>query len=234
MLTRFILNHIQRFQDRISNHSSNTPRVSMHLLQFFIGIVCLLLPITFIISTYLDCGQVLGSISAYYHTLLRDLFVGLLFAMGALMMAYKGYHAIDQVVSTLAGVAAFLVAVFPVEVKDAEKSIACMSQDDFLFCNDVIHYAAAMVVFVSMTFMTLILFPLGRDSWRNIVYHTSGLLMLLCLCALLLITLNMEAEWVAYIEGFQAFFWLESIVLFCFAVSWLTKSKYYGPTVSEE
>jgi uncharacterized membrane protein len=54
------------------------------------------------------------SLSAYYYTPARDVFVGLLFVIAALLGAYRGYDRGDRICSALAAVALVLVALAPV------------------------------------------------------------------------------------------------------------------------
>jgi len=55
----------------------------------------------------------LGSISAYYFTPSRTVFVGSLFALGAALVAYKGHSAAEDVLLNFSGFMAFVVAMVP-------------------------------------------------------------------------------------------------------------------------
>ena len=57
--------------------------------------------------------QIESSISAYYHTGMRDVFVGLLFSIAIFLLAYRGPQKIDSVAGTLASIFAVGVALFP-------------------------------------------------------------------------------------------------------------------------
>lgn len=55
-----------------------------------------------------------GSLSAYYHSGMRDVFVGALFATGVFLVTYRVVeHTLDNVLSIIAGVAVMGVALFP-------------------------------------------------------------------------------------------------------------------------
>jgi hypothetical protein len=59
-----------------------------------------------------------GSMSAYYHSgdgAMRDVFVGLLFTVGALLGLYKGFTTLEDQALNLAGVLIALVALVPME-----------------------------------------------------------------------------------------------------------------------
>ena len=55
----------------------------------------------------------LGSISAYYYTPARTVFVGSLCALGASLIAYKGHSPEEDVLLNFSGVMAFVVAMVP-------------------------------------------------------------------------------------------------------------------------
>ncbi|MEO5745653.1 MAG: hypothetical protein ABIQ53_13840 [Terracoccus sp.] len=62
-----------------------------------------------------DAGQscFLGSISAYYYTPVRTVFVGSLCALGAVLIAYKGHSPAEDVLLNFSGFMAFVVAMVP-------------------------------------------------------------------------------------------------------------------------
>jgi len=55
----------------------------------------------------------LGSISAYYYTPVRTVFVGSLFGLGAALIAYQGHSAEEDVLLNFSGFMAFVVAMVP-------------------------------------------------------------------------------------------------------------------------
>ena len=84
---------------------SNDLVVSYLALRRLIGILGIGLPIAILLYFRFSHAQDLeASISAYYHTTFRDIFVGVLCAVGVFMIAYKGYENIDTVLSTIAGI----------------------------------------------------------------------------------------------------------------------------------
>jgi hypothetical protein len=57
-----------------------------------------------------------GSISSYYHAgegVVRDIFVGSVIAVSALLIAYKGFSGFENWVLNIAGVALVIVALVP-------------------------------------------------------------------------------------------------------------------------
>jgi len=61
----------------------------------------------------------LGSVSSYYFTPVRTIFVGALFAFGAALIAYKGHSDEEDSVLNLSGLMAFVVAIVPTVPDDS-------------------------------------------------------------------------------------------------------------------
>lgn len=61
----------------------------------------------------------LGSVSSYYYTPVRTVFVGALFAFGAALIAYKGHSDEEDDVLNVSGVMAFVVAIVPTVPDDS-------------------------------------------------------------------------------------------------------------------
>lgn len=66
-----------------------------------------------------DCVR--GSLSAYYYSNTRDLFVGALCALGFFLISFSGAFTgrVESVMSTIAGGAAIVVAILPTDTRDA-------------------------------------------------------------------------------------------------------------------
>ena len=63
-----------------------------------------------------DCWQ--GSISAYYYTAARNVFVAALCCLGIMMIVYKGSKDSEDVLLNLAGTLAFFVAFVPIKLPE--------------------------------------------------------------------------------------------------------------------
>ena len=79
------------------------------------GTIALLLMLLFAVAYegIVDGGCFLGSISAYYFTPARTVFVGALFALGALLIVNKARSAEEDVLLDFSGFMAFVVAMVP-------------------------------------------------------------------------------------------------------------------------
>lgn len=94
------------------------------ILRNGIGVLGFALPIIMVVGGGLDHVQ--GSLSAYYHFSLdrpgeygagtmRDAFVGMLCAIGAFLFFYRGHSIQEDVALNVAGIAAVLIALFPMD-----------------------------------------------------------------------------------------------------------------------
>lgn len=87
-------------------------------LRFAIGLAGVLLPLVLLFGDiWLSRSPVArGSLSAYYHSGMRDVFVGALVVTGAFLVTYRVVnHRPTNLITTVAGVACMGVAVFPTE-----------------------------------------------------------------------------------------------------------------------
>lgn len=93
----------------------NSPKykASQRLYNNAIGVVAIALPIAMLVSWRMGhCDQ--DSISHHYYApFFGDLMVGALVFIGSFMIAYRSDHWLDQCLSSIAGLCAFFVAVFP-------------------------------------------------------------------------------------------------------------------------
>jgi len=91
------------------------PAVLSYLgLRKAVGIIGVALPFVLIIGKRLLEGPgIQSSISSYYYTDMRDVFVGSLCAIGVFLMSCRGYDCRDEIAGRLACFFAIGVALFP-------------------------------------------------------------------------------------------------------------------------
>ncbi|MFI5910900.1 hypothetical protein [Dactylosporangium sp. NPDC051541] len=84
------------------------------LMRAVIGFIGLALPVLLVGGdALLEGGPVRGSLSEYFYTGLRDVFVGAMCVTGLFLVTYKAFeHNLDNLLSNVAGVAALGVALF--------------------------------------------------------------------------------------------------------------------------
>ncbi len=99
---------------------SNSDKTSLekleeHVFSTYIGLrmALVLISIALPIGLALFGKELQPSISAYYDTALRNLFVGFLFAVGVCLYLYKGFTDRENIVLNVAGALALGVAIFP-------------------------------------------------------------------------------------------------------------------------
>src|SRR4051812_49948350 len=93
---------------------TNQDEESYRRLRTFIVILGIALPwAVWLVAHYCYHEEPQPSISAFYYTGSRDLFVGMLCAIGVFLLFYQGPQRIDAWVSSVAGAGALGVAVFP-------------------------------------------------------------------------------------------------------------------------
>jgi hypothetical protein len=112
-----------------------------------IAIIGILFPlILWLVGLRLDV-ELQGSISAYYHTLMRNVFVGILFAIGASLYLYKGYSTVEDLVLDGAGICAVCVALLPTSCPDELK---CDT-----FTAPVLHGVSAILFFILIAYICI-------------------------------------------------------------------------------
>jgi hypothetical protein len=88
--------------------------VSYLFLRRIVGWIGTLLPIVLLVGNGLFPGAPRpDSISGYYYTDMRNVFVGALCALGVFLVAYRGYDVADDVITDVAGLATIGVAFCP-------------------------------------------------------------------------------------------------------------------------
>lgn len=172
-------------------------------LRRFLGILGLLLPFILIFGNWVKFEETIGmaygwsnvqdSISAYYTTQMRNIFVAIMCSVGCFLLAYKGYsergvslpfcrwlpESNDNVVTSFAGAFAIGVALFP------SSSIHTWVQ--------FLHYFSAAAMLTAFGYISLCLFtktsliqptmPTGKKL-RNAWFIVSGLIILACVLLL--------------------------------------------------
>ncbi len=197
-------------------------------LQKAVGLIAVTLPVIVAIGHSISSDDGMkGSISAYYYTHLGNYFVGSLFALGVFFVSYNyrpapGYEW-DFRLSNVAGVMAVGVALFPTSSEGAEafgasKTIA------------VIHLVFAGALFVLLAVFCLKLFTktsnvhamTEQKRSRNRVYIVCGWVIIAAIALIVI------AELVSPPPAWHSLYWLESIAVVSFGVSWLIKGGFLG------
>lgn len=184
-----------------------------------IGIIGIALPFVLALGAALIDGLGLqSSISAYYYTVMRNVFVGSLCAQGVFLVSYR-YRRHDAVVSTLAGILIIAVALLPTSPVDPTPAQARLG---------LIHLLCAGGFYLLLAYFCLFLFtrtdpgavPTPRKLARNRVYRICGVGVLIGVAGAGLSGLagGPFDEW-------HAVFWFETLAGIAFGTAWLIKGE---------
>jgi hypothetical protein len=200
--------------------------ISYLTLRKVIGLLGLLLPFLVTLGAWLlfQTGPRV-SLSAYYHTGMRDVLVGILFAIGFFLGSYKGYERKDNLAGNLAGVFAVGLALFPTAQAGASCGGTCR-------ISNYLHDGFAALLFLTLAYFSLGLFTktdrtrkaTPQKLQRNVVYRACGVTILACI-ALIPGRLLLPAGLFAAVEEHSPILWLEALAVLAFGVSWLTKGE---------
>lgn len=185
-----------------------------------IGVIGVALPFVLLVGALvIDGVGVQASISDYYYTVMRNVFVGSMCANGVFFLSYR-YARVDTVVSSVIGLAAIGVALFPTTPLDPEPRDIVVG---------TVHFVCATVFFLALAGYSYFIFtrtdpavPVTRQKRRrNAVYRACGVIIVGCL--LLIAVLNFLPP--GPIDDLQPVFWLETVASVSFGVSWLIKGE---------
>ena len=196
------------------NDNALTSYITLRRLVGFFGIT---LPFVLPIGTWIRSGTIFeSSLSAYYYTEMRDVFVGTMWAFGVFLLAYQ-FGTFDNWLGNVAGVSAIIAALFP--------TAPDLDATGWTFGAGVVHYVFAAAFFICLAIFALFRFrqrrwnePPKKD--RTAVYLFCGWTIVVCLVLSVvkfLLDINgLDSGWL----GGISLFWLESVAIVAFGVSW--------------
>jgi hypothetical protein len=198
--------------------------VSYFTLRKWIGWLGILLPFVVVLGAFVFSGAAMKtSVSAYYHSCMRDFFVGLLAVVGLFLVTYRGHQGYDNVASTIAGVSALGVALFPNDPGDGSVTGKLGMFQLLPAPSDVIHTVCAAVMFVTLALISLFLFTKSdRKVVQNRVYRICGVVMLVALVGIAICAMALDET---QKEIFRPTLFGEAVALLAFGISWLTKGE---------
>jgi hypothetical protein len=198
------------------------------------GVLGMALPIVLAVWGFfiLHGWHLQNSLSDYYSLRTRDAFVGILFVIGWILFTYKGYEKMDSIFGKLACVFALGVALFP--------NTGCGWER-------IVHFSSASCMFLILAFFSLVLFTKSKGSpkgfkktiytirfgapkksismtpqkkQRNTIYRVCGWVIVACIIVLVLYNVFLQDTAIKIINPV---FWLESIMIWAFGISWFIK-----------
>ena len=168
-----------------------------------------------------------GSISSYYYTGMRDVFVGILWTIGFFLLAYKGYTITDTIAGILGSIFAVGVSLFPTAPDQNPTAGAVIIGH--------IHLVFAALFFLTLIFFSCFLFTktstdpehhpvTKRKRQRNVVYIVCSAVMAVSI-VLIGIYHFLPDSTAALFKAYDPIFWLETIAIIAFGISWLIKGE---------
>jgi small-conductance mechanosensitive channel len=196
-----------------------TPKYTRHTYSYIalrktVGWIGILLPfVLWFGATVVFNENPQSTISHYYYTHMRNLFVGSLCAVGLFLFFYAGYDKWDDWAGNLAAVFAIGVAWMPTSEYGVETI-------------GVLHFVCATLFFLILSAISIFLFTKTHKGKaieapkknRNLVYKLCGYVMIICLLAIIIYVLFFQEQKVT-----SLIYWAEAIALVAFGISWLTK-----------
>jgi len=196
-----------------------------------LGVLGLSLPVTLLVAGMLAQGRLEPSISDFFYTTQRDIFVGTLTAIGIFLIVYRGHRrkpgerVSDDWVSTLAGLAAICVAFLPNEHPD--RHVATLAQ---VFAPlgwvAIGHYVAATIFQGALAYLTFFKFARTHSAWRARVYRGLGVAIVLSMVATMTASYFKvlgDAGQQAFVLDNRVVFWTEAFGVWAFSLAWLLK-----------
>lgn len=219
--------------------------ISYKTLRRLIGILGMALPLALIAGGFLQPGGgIQGSISAYYHTNMRDLFVGILFVVGLFLISYHGYDKEDNLVTNLSGLFAIGVALFPTVAPKAAVNVVTNTGGStagepplvrlgvFQLAPELsgtLHVLWALLFFILLAYNAYFLFTKTGDKkpgpqklTRNAIYRTCGILIVASLLGIVFYLVFLQKT---VLRLYAPVLILETIALWAFGFSWFVKGE---------
>lgn len=183
------------------------------------------------------CSQINGrtplleTISGYYFTNARDLFVGLLCIFAIFLITYQGYDLIDEIICNFAGFLSLAIAFFPaVSEKFGATNYIFRPLGVTVISN--IHYTVSALFFFTLAFITFFLFTRTSPQedvtesklLRNKIYYICGSIIFFTTTFSILCNIIPENIKSA-ICFIRPIFMLESAGLIAFGIAWLIKAE---------
>lgn len=190
-------------------------RLNTVRLRATIGWLGMLLPWIVVVLI----GYFPDSISATWYTNACTVFMIILGSASFLLISYKGYALIDDVLLSCSGIAGLGICLFPCAISGTHERVGTFLIDQQI--SNVLHLVFAVVFFVLLAYNSIFLFTKScgeitkRKKIRNIIFIVCGIGMIASF-AILLIPNIPHKTWV-----------METIALFFFGVSFLTKADIY-------
>jgi len=240
-LISFKTSGIMENTDRHQHMNKPPEIISYYTMRRAIGVLGITLPLILLTGSSLfgDYKEVQMSISTYYYTNMRNIFVGFNCAVALFLFAYRGHDWMDNLAGYLGCIFVLGVAFLPCTISTPNQPcLVPVSEHNPLVGK--LHNMSAILYFIILIVYSLFLFPkthmdmvtgekmfMGRQKKkRNVVYYICGSIMTMSLLLIIAYMWILNNRY-SGLERLHPVFWLESIVLLSFGISWLTKGQLF-------
>lgn len=220
---------------------------AMNRLRKAIGLIGFALPCLLLASVLFFNVPMQNSISEFFFTAMRDVFVLTLSGIGVFLITYYGHDPeegallTDWSVSTVAGITALCVALIPT-MCDSLECYTPLTFLDGLITSDplqgVLHFGAAGVFLSALAIMCLKLFtksdapnPGPHKLRRNRIYRVCGWVIFAMVALLLVVKLILDDPW-GWDTAWHFTFWAEAVAVWAFGIAWLVKGEALAGTIT--
>ena len=207
---------------------NSNPVISFTNLRRLIGILGMALPFVCILGGFVFAQlKIQPSISFYYYTNVRDIFVGILVGVSMFLISYRGYEYIDDLISNITGLTGLGIAIFPCFNATFEK-IGFFQLETKV--SNIVHTVSAGLFFFLLAVNSIFIFTLTDNKKkmsknkirRNIIYVVCGVIIIISMLFLVILHLKYSQE---RLDTKIYVFILETIMLEAFGISWLIKGE---------
>lgn len=207
-------------------------------LRRLIGLLGISLPLILLLCSFwwFHLDHPLPSISHYYFTRAGTIFTVILSLIAIFLIVYSGYEPIDFYISSLAGIFALCVVFFPT---GNLSEVCCNNEMEYVVTyfegthfREIFHLISAAIFLLLLAAMSIFLFTLSKDppgfrpknkQIRNRIYRTCGILIIISLLVILAGMNNFIPP--TFYEDNQLTFWMETLAVESFGISWLIKGE---------
>jgi len=209
------------------NSSTNNPTLIRSYLQLrrAIGYIGISLPFVLLAGKIIFEGPgIEPSISDYYYTVMGNVFVGCLFAIGVFLWSYEGYdEGPDNKVGNIACIGAIGTALFP-----TTPDLPSLVQEIIGY----LHYLFAVGFLCTLAYFCICLFtktdtnhPTPEKLIRNKIYKYCGYAIVGSITAMIVFVVTKRIFDYSIPKWLDVIFWLETIAVMSFGFSWIVKGN---------
>lgn len=206
--------------------TSQLHRATYRCLRTVMVVVAVALPFGLLIAAGFIGPK--PSMSAFYHSEMRNVFVGCVFALGVCLYIYKGYNSLENHCLTVAGFSLFGVALAPTSAPSAANNSEYSANWNLPW----LHNTSAILFFSMIAVVCIfarnhglytssedhgVLGPVRYNRRYAAWYNATATVMVLVLVVGLTLWLRNRFN-----DG--ALFWLEACAIWTFAAYWILKS----------